>query len=302
MISIKEESNYGDKITKTEEEGNKVYSFEYPCADYSICSPIEISFSAGFYFLECYGASGTFITYNSLVGKGGSGGYSSGVFIAKRRTRLFLYIGASRNLTRGTVKLNASFNGSPGGSDNTDAPGGGTTDFRRKNGAWNENPSSRIIVAGGGGSGRVSVGTASSAFKGGNGGGLEGEEGQGPDCSSSFGTQKESKINECKIASVVYKLGTFGSGAGAGWSGGGGGWWGGGWVNRGSGGGGLGYIGDLASIGKYKATTKQMNDVFGSGKARITILSSYPNTLICITMMPRRIVHVEILTIVTLLC
>ena len=104
MISIKDESNYKDKIKKTEEEGNEVYSFEYPCSDYSVCSPIEVTFSAGFYFLECYGASGTFVTLGSLVAKGGSGGYSSGVFIAKRKTRLFLYIGASINFTQGTIK------------------------------------------------------------------------------------------------------------------------------------------------------------------------------------------------------
>ena len=300
MISIKDESSYGNKITKTEEEGNEVYLFEYPCDDYSTCYPIEITFSAGFYFLECYGASGTFVTPSTLVAKGGSGGYSSGVFIAKRKTRLFLYIGASKNLTQGTENLSASFNGSPGGVNSKDAPGGGATDFRRKNGEWNKNPSSRIIVAGGGGSGRISTNHGHHQLKGGNGGGLEGEAGEGLNCSSPFGTQDKSKIEECKT--VEYYHGSFGSGRGGGWAGGGGGWWGGGIVINGAGGGGSGYISNLASIGKYKAITKQTTDVFGLGKARITILSSYPNTLLCKTSMRRKIVHVEILAIVTLLC
>ena len=297
MISIKEESSYGDKIKKTTEEGNEVYSFEYPCSNYSSCSPIEITFSAGFYFLECFGASGTFVTYNSLVGKGGSGGYSSGVFIAKRKTRLFLYIGASKNLTQGAETLKETFNGSPGGNNGLDAPGGGATDFRRKNGAWKENPSSRIIVAGGGGSGRIHTNYGSYAHKGGNGGGSEGEAGEGLNCSSPFGTQNESKINECKT--VEYGHGTFGSGAGGGWAGGGGGLWGGGWVKQGAGGGGSGYIGGVVSIGKYKAITKQTNDVFGSGRARITVLSNFPRSLICRSIMPRKIVHIEVLAIVT---
>jgi hypothetical protein len=229
MISIKDVLSYGDNVSISNEEGNVVYSFKYPCEDYSVCNPLEITFSPGFYFLECWGGSGSFITYKTMLALGGTGGYSSGILFVKQIKKLFLYVGASVNLTHFTEKLNSSFNGSPGCSNSQDGVGGGATDFRTKNGKWNENPSSRIIVAGGGGSGRISTGSGYHELKGGKGGGLTGEAGEGLNCSSPFGTQNESFIEEC--TSVEYRLGTFGSGGGGGWAGGDGGWYGGGFVH-----------------------------------------------------------------------
>ena len=281
MIKIRDEAEYGDKISKSEEDKNIVYFLKYPCDDYSSCHPIEITFEPGFYFLECWGGSGTFILRNSYVGKGGTGGYSSGVFVNKKRTRLFLYIGASKNLTFGAEKLNSTFNGSPGGNNREDGVGGGATDFRRRNGEWNENPSSRIIVAAGGGSGRTSSTYGFYEIKGGDGGGLEGEPGQGVTCTSPYGGQNKSIVQECEKTGFIH--GTFGSGAGNFWSGGGRGWWGGGCVGYGAGGGGSGYIGGVVSFGKYKAITKKTDDAFGFGKAKITIISDFPRYLLCKT-------------------
>ena len=284
MISIKDQSKYGNKITTSQENGKSVYSFKYPCSSYSVCSPIEIEFHPGLYFLECWGASGTFMTHNNLVGKGGKGGYSSGVFITKRKRRLFLYIGGSKNQTHGSTTLDESFNGSPGGSNDLDGVGGGATDFRTKSGRWNENPSSRIIVAGGGGSGRIHTYSGNKQYTGGDGGGLSGTAGQGLNCSSPYGTQTDS-VGSC--SSVSFWKGTFGSGAGGGWAGGGGGWWGGGSVYNGAGGGGSGYIGNLDSIGKYVATTKTFDYHIGSGQAKITIMSDIPESLKCSTLFRR---------------
>ena len=101
MFSIRDQASYGNNIVKSEEEKNVVYNFKYPCEDYSVCQPIDITFSPGFYFLECWGASGSYVTYGTHTGKGGTGGYLSGVLIVKRKTRYFLYIGASKNLTAG---------------------------------------------------------------------------------------------------------------------------------------------------------------------------------------------------------
>jgi hypothetical protein len=281
MITVKDVLSYGDNISISNEEGNTVYSFKYPCENYSVCNPFEIAFSPGFYFLECWGGSGSFIRDNKLLAPGGTGGYSSGILFVKRSRKLFLYIGASKNLTHLAEILNSTFNGSPGGYNHFDGVGGGATDFRTKSGKWNENPSSRIIVAGGGGSGRIGTHSGYFELKGGNGGGLTGRSGQGVNCSSPYGTQNQSFIEECN--SVFYRHGIFGSGGGGSWAGGGGGWYGGGFIVNGAGGGGSGYIGNLLSFGKYKAQTNQTEHPIGFGRAKITILSNIPMELFCNT-------------------
>ena len=279
MLNIKNEDEFTTKhkITTSETEDGKKYSFEYPCDSYSECTPYEITFSPGFYFFDVFGASGSTIFDSGSAISGGYGGHSSGVFISRKRQKLYLYIGASQNLTFSDEILDNSFNGGlNGGFSIRDGIGGGATDFRTKNGEWYSNPESRIIVAGGGGSGRLQFlsGDEIRNYPGGNGGGSEGKPGPGYYCSSAYGTQTESKYPTCQNSSVGHSNGEFGYGAGGGWAGGGGGYYGGGWVDSGAGGGGSGYIGGVESIGKYQAITETSLHS-GFGYAEITILSSF---------------------------
>ena len=275
MISIRNQEDYlqNNTIQQFEIDDGKKYSFNYPCKNYSVCHPFEITFPPGFYFLDVYGASGTTLFLSGQQYDGGHGGHSSGVFIARKRQKLYLYIGASQNLTFSDEILDNSFNGGlRGGFSAWDGIGGGATDFRTKGGEWYSNPESRILVAGGGGSGRM-PGRNAEGYKGGDGGGSEGKPGPGYYCSSAYGTQTESKYPTCQNSSVGHSNGRFGYGAGGGWAGGGGGYYGGGWVDSGAGGGGSGYIGGVESIGKYKAITETSLHS-GFGYAEITILSS----------------------------
>ena len=55
MISIQVENNWEAFVSKENNtEDGVVYSFNYPCGEnYSNCFPYEITFSPGYYFLEC---------------------------------------------------------------------------------------------------------------------------------------------------------------------------------------------------------------------------------------------------------
>ena len=271
MISIKNAESYANKIKHFYDSDSSSVKFDYPCSSYTTCSPYEIIFFPGSYFLECWGASGSFIIKDSHTGKGGSGGYSSGIFTTRSKITLYLYIGASVNLTNNKDVISSTYNGSPGGNNLFDGCGGGATDFRKKNGDWNQNPESRIITAAGGGSGRVTTSSYGDFdFNGGNGGGTNGKPGSGYFCTSPYGTKNGNDVETC-AKSATYRNGTFGSGAGSWWSGGGGGYYGGGSVSEGASGGGSGYIGRLKSKGKYIAVTKESNN-YGFGFAKITIL------------------------------
>ena len=73
MLRIKNEEEFTEnhKITKSQTEDGKKYSFEYPCESYSECTPYEITFSPGFYFLDIYGASGSTIFDSGNIVFGG---------------------------------------------------------------------------------------------------------------------------------------------------------------------------------------------------------------------------------------
>jgi hypothetical protein len=132
--------------------------------DYS-CTGAPQTFSApedGSYILEAWGASGS--TYE------GKGGYVVGEIYLKKGTNIYVYVGQSA----------AGFNG--GGAGVGGGRGGGATDFRLLDGAWNlaKSLNSRILVAGGGGGGYYSKGHTG---RGGAAGGLTGFNGSkaGPD-------------------------------------------------------------------------------------------------------------------------
>ena len=86
MISIKNRDSYADSVYESSLSNDVIeYTFNYPCEFYYECHPYEITFFPGFYFLECWGASGSFNAYEQFIAKGGPGGYSSGVFVATKR-------------------------------------------------------------------------------------------------------------------------------------------------------------------------------------------------------------------------
>ena len=268
MISIKYEQNLSEFISKTKDDDNNLeVSFEYPCSDHNACFPYEIQISKGFYFLQCWDASGSY----HRSSPGGYGGYSSGIFIAKHQTTLYLHIGGSVNYTGQFLK--PAYNGQlKSGNNAYDCVGGGATDFRLKYGKWTENFESRIIVAGGGGAGRpIDTDKGVVDCKGGNGGGINGEPGEGVYLKSPYGMQTSSSPTESN-PNATQKHGSFGYGFAGQWSSGGGGWYGGGSVTSGASGGGSGYVQKLVGIGKYKRETITSNHI-GNGIAKLTVLT-----------------------------
>ena len=278
MLTITNETELisNESVVKyVDDDGFDVYSFSYPCESPTYCFPFEIKLARGVYFFECWGASGGDHQYSSqMIAKGGFGGYSSGLYVAKNKKTVYLHIGAFQNQTQGKVIEN-NYNGQieGGGNNGHDGAGGGATDIRYSKGPWNENFRSRIIVAGGGGSGRLTNNTNGqlTAYKGGDGGGLTGEAGEGSVCESPYGMQESSSPFNCTNSTFSHSKGEFGYAPWAGWSSGGGGWYGGGQVKNGAGGGGSGYIGNLIGVGKYAAVTNKSTNI-GFGRAKITII------------------------------
>jgi hypothetical protein len=144
----------------------------------------------GTYTLEAWGASGGNggTTGSVSGGSGGSGGYTKGTRKMKKGERLYIYVG-QQGLSSG-----GAWNG--GGGSGLDiigakmpyagyTSGGGATDFRTVNGAWDNAASlaSRILVAGGGGGG----GNTGGGSKGGAGGAGGGGTSPGGDGASSSG-------------------------------------------------------------------------------------------------------------------
>ena len=236
-------------------ETNQSYYFSYPCATTDECSPYKIVLPSGIYFLEVWGAQGG--NSAGYTGIGGYGGYSAGIYIARRTTTLYLHIGGS---SPGSLPSKPGYNGGSISIYACDGPGGGATDFRTSSKNWNEDFDSRIIIAGGGGG-------AFREINGGNGGGLEGSSNTGTEIRACYGTQTGC---EGLIFKINEKEGTLGTGACCGGGAGGGGYYGGGNSNNG-GGGGSGYIGGVISYSIFKKVTEQ-SDHQGNGSARISII------------------------------
>ncbi|MBP5675103.1 hypothetical protein J6W91_02105 [Candidatus Saccharibacteria bacterium] len=206
----------------------------------------------GKYKVELWGAqggsSGTFGTAGRCNADGSYGGYVSGQTSATASTNLYVYIGQHV-----TEEETGSFNGSTS-STSCGAAGGGATDIRTTNGAWNNAASlrSRIIVAGGGGnvSDKYNETNSGPACKSSNyGGGLNGGSCKATSVSSTATQTAAAKCvvsgstNACGSYTPGTMDGAFGAGANAG-AGGGGGWYGGsgGGYQKGGGTGGSSYI------------------------------------------------------------
>ena len=145
-------------------------------------SSYTVSFSKGSYLISLKGASGGVTTYRKLISPG-LGGYVQGIIGLKSPKTFYIHVGSKgtdSNLnTPGTGGYNG---GSNGGYDNgndansASAGSGGATDIRINAGEWDDKNGliSRIMVAGGGGSGACWF----YAGKGGDGGGLSGKKGE----------------------------------------------------------------------------------------------------------------------------
>ena len=157
-------------------------------------SPFNVTLSKGTYKIELWGAAGG-ASYNSRRNEGGYGGYSSGLLtIYSRETFIFEVGTKGGDVLAETWKVPGigGYNGGAEGcidTSNGDCPSGGSggsTDMRT-----NTSLASRIIVAGGGGSGGCYI----QGGKGGNGGGLSGTQGSDNDRGNikggSPGTQTE---------------------------------------------------------------------------------------------------------------
>lgn len=228
----------------------------------------EINLAPGSYILEVWGAAGA---YNS-----GKGGYSRGILNLKTEEKLIVYVGGKNGFNGGGKVINAQEH--CGGNI-----GGGATDIR-----FNDDLYSRIIVAGGGGSGF----SISGYGVGGDGGGSYGYSGVSKKYSvepPTGGTSSRGGHGSKKYSSIDSRLsggfGYGGNGVNEG-AGGGSGWYGGGGSNCANdcgGGGGSGYV--LTSYSEkpsnynppkkfYMTNTYMENGInAGSGYCIITCIS-----------------------------
>ncbi|VIF69285.1 glycine rich protein [Clostridioides difficile] len=263
------------------------WNFDYTGAEQSV------TLKPGKYKIECWGACGGRAGGTGVTNT--KGGYTSGEITLSESVVLYIYVGQSGfERTSSTSNFNwTGFNGGGKGNFKTDSSnkwiyaGGGATDVRLVNGAWDNEQSllSRIIVAGGGG------GYHSTYFyKWGVGGGFIGEDGIGGIegfLSSGAGSQYQGGTT---YAGGVYN-GSFGKGGGdfEYGVGGGGGWFGGaGNQSLGIGGGGSGYVltKDSYKPKGYTPTSKYYFDKAESiaggnsetldGRAKITLLQALP--------------------------
>ena len=245
---------------------------DYPCKSLTKCTPYIISLPAGSYLLRAYGASGG---DESIFGSPGCGGISEGILKINETLKLFLYIGGkgteySYNWTD-DILFDGGYNGGGRGYGMASG-GGGSTDFRFIDEILDLNSSyfSRILVAAGGGGWRQG---ADHKTSGGNGGGLNGEQGTVFDlnipcvagqkgCIGSSGDKKADGDIWAGGNAIVWGNG-YGSG------GGGGGYYGGGTCGDCSGSGGSGFchpslIHSMTDFSNHK----------GNGKAEIYFLNS----------------------------
>ena len=197
--------------------GDTVFNFDYTGSEQTFTAPVS-----GTYKLETWGAKGV-DNGNGLIG--GLGGYASGNINLNEAKNLYIYVGGvgqinvSNNQDLSDNYINEYFGSVAGGYNGGGASGtqsiystsgGGATDIRINNGAWNNFNSlkSRIIIAAGGGGSSYHDGFVG---QGGAGGGLIGQNGQStkdPDTRySGGGTQ-----TKYGYAGEVDFLGSFGSG------------------------------------------------------------------------------------------
>ena len=236
------------------------------------------TFRPGFYYLILYGAQG-----GNCSNKVPYGGYSSGILRITQIKNYYLCVGGSGVTNKDDAVAggeNGGGSGKSGESNQCSGSGGGMSDIRK-----DKNDKATIIIAacGGGGDGFHE----NTTYLGGRGGGISGEDGQGPDQTAGKGG---SLINEggsggsypgkfydndyrwypCNASNgSKYKGGNSCTTAKGSSGGGGGGYYGGGGgADIGGGGGGSGYISFSIIQGKTGTSTH-------TGNGEILIISNF---------------------------
>ena len=252
----------------------------------------------GSYTLEAWGASGG----GHNAGMTGQGGYTKGTVELQAGQKLYIFVGQQGQYVcgtgedtahTGTKPAPATFNGGGDGGltmgnwgHHLGGAGGGATDFRLVNGAWNNSAGlqSRILVAGGGGG----CGCAS-GHNPGNGGGLTGagtrnNSGTYAGAATSGGSQHAGGAGIGKFTDK--RSGGFGVGASAAQcsAGGGGGYYGGGSEYTAGGAGGSSFVTGYAGCDttyrskhgglNFTNVVMQQGGNVGHGRARVTVNTS----------------------------
>lgn len=253
---------YGDKIKKTSLLETETLNYSEHTLYYKFKTKANRK-----YMIECYGAQGgSYYNYNP----GGYGGYTYGIFTSNKDTILYIYTGGQGKGGIANAVIPGGYNGGGavaatwGDGNEKRASGGGATHIALVPGlllSLENNKSDIIMVAGGGGgSGANSVVYGSTNGFGGNGGGLEGEDGKATsDVPGKGGTQNTPGINASFGKGGESTHGLL-NGGGAGWFGGGTGWL--------AAGGGSGYINTQFLKNAETITSTHTGD----GECKITLI------------------------------
>ena len=170
-----------NKLSRTTKEEKYIGSTEW-AFDYTGGRQVFTAPMSGSYKIELWGASGG----DAINAFGGYGAYVSGEIDLDKKTNLYIYVGGQgKASTSGKSEfVSGGFNG--GGYTNGQdccsrsfGTGGGATDVRIKDGAWDNDASlsSRIMVAGGGGGSFDGINYTHLVLNGGSGGTLNGNAG-----------------------------------------------------------------------------------------------------------------------------
>ncbi len=226
----------------------------------------------GIYMLEVWGAGGG-SPHPSNPAHVGRGGYSKGYARLKKGQMIYLAVGGTSVGQRGGFNGGGSATYSSSSSYYEYYGGGGCTHVAKLPGTLKdigiENADKVLIVAGGGGGAQNYTSNSNGCKKGGDGGGLSGEAGNGE-----MGAGQQTPSYEDPAIQ-------FGYGGDGNYAGGGGGWYGGNGATSGgtasnpSGGGGSGYIDGVASFSFDRVFYEAETDAgvqTGHGKAAITFI------------------------------
>ena len=159
-ISIEHQSQ--EKLEKYVSVYESSVIFHFPSTSPCTGSPYKVTLQPRTYFIDCFSGRGG----GEQAGKGGS---ASGFLKLNEEKTFYFFVGAQGS----SVKCMTYGGGGMGGRGTTFS-GGGSTDIRLINSTDDEGLRSRIIVAAGGGG----FESYSKVVKSGDGGGINGEDGQ----------------------------------------------------------------------------------------------------------------------------
>lgn len=170
-------SNGHARITRLSD--GRVFDFNYTGSAQTFNVP-----TSDIYKFECWGASGgdnsnPVGSRRNIASRAGRGAYTSGELTLDSSATFYVYVGGAGVYGGGTKAGGWNGGGTNGRSSTASGSGGGATDIRLVNGAWDnlESLQSRIMVAGAGGGSDNAGGTLNGGDdgRGGSGGTLFGE-------------------------------------------------------------------------------------------------------------------------------